>query len=122
MVLFFTLVSLFTLFNRQLTRDRVAVFQENGERMPRTDAKFSYDDNIKNTQDASVIDLMQKRKRDHEYAETAKTKKFVYPKPYIPGLDGKGVSPLDKRRVFGMVLGYSSAYDMVDVMICRQSL
>jgi hypothetical protein len=98
------------------------VFQENGERMPRTDSKFSYDNNIKTIQDASVIDIMKKRQRDHEYAEIARTKKFVYPKPYIPGLDGQGVSPLDKRRVFGIVLGYANSYDMVDIMICRQSL
>jgi hypothetical protein len=29
---------------------------------------------------------------------------------------------MDKRRVFGVALGYSSPYDLVDIMICRQSL
>ncbi len=90
--------------------------------MPSTGANFNYDDAVRNVRDASIIDVMAKRKRDHEYAEIARTKKVVYPKPYIPGLDGKGVSPLDKRRVFAVALGYSSAYDMVDIMICRQSL
>eukprot|EP00961_Rhodomonas_salina_P169604 2285404-Rhodomonas_salina.1 len=38
---------------------------------------------------------MDKRKRDHEYAEIARTKKLVYPKPYLCGLDGKGALGLD---------------------------
>jgi hypothetical protein len=98
------------------------VFQENGERMPRRGEAHNYEANIRNVSDASVIDILDKRKRDHEYAEIALTKKLVYPKPYLPGLDGKGASPMDKRRVFGIALGYASPYDLVDIMICRQSL
>eukprot|EP00961_Rhodomonas_salina_P214826 2901396-Rhodomonas_salina.1 len=97
------------------------VFQENGERMPLKGA-FNYMENATSIKDASVVDTMDKRKRDHEYAEIARTKKLVYPKPYLPGLDGISASPMDKRRVFGLAQGYASPYDLVDIMISRQSL
>lgn len=97
------------------------VFEPNGKRVNKN-AAHDYGEHIRNVGDASVVDLLTKRKRDHEYAEIAHSKKLVYPKPYLPGLDGKGVSPMDKRRVFGIVLGYASPYDHVDIMICRQSL
>lgn len=62
-------------------------FQEDGQRMPKDyTGRESITDSIR---DASQVDLMDKRKRDHEYAEIALTKKLVYPKPYLPGLDGK---------------------------------
>lgn len=97
------------------------VFLEDGSRVPRG-PRHDYAANLNDINDASVVDIMDKRKRDHEYAEIARTKKLVYPKSYLPGLDGKGVSPMDKRRVFGIALGYASPYDLVDIMICRQSL
>jgi hypothetical protein len=98
------------------------VFLENGERKARNANDYNYVRNVANTTDASVIDIMDKRKRDHEYAEVANTKSLVYPKPYIPGIDGKGASPMDKRRVFAKALGYAAPYDLVDIMIARQSL
>jgi hypothetical protein len=63
---------------------------QDGTRVP-LGPRHSYDTNIAQVRDASVVDIMDKRKRDHEYAEIARTKKLVYPKPYIPGLDGKGI-------------------------------
>lgn len=98
------------------------VFRENGQRMPLDTNIYDYGENVKDLQDASIIDVMTKRKRDHEYAEIAQTKKLVYPKPYLPGIDGTGVSPMDKRRVFGIALGYANGYDLVDIMISRQAL
>jgi hypothetical protein len=97
------------------------VFAEDGSRLPKGGI-FNYNENLNTVKDASIVDAMDKRKRDHEYAEIARTKKLVYPKPYLPGFDGKGVSPMDKRRVFAVALGYASPYDMVDIMICRQSI
>ncbi len=80
------------------------VFLENGERKPKNGNDYNYARNMQNTTDPSVLDIMDKRKRDYEYAEIANTKKLVYPKPYIPGIDGQGASPMDKRRVFAKVI------------------
>eukprot|EP00961_Rhodomonas_salina_P047113 632508-Rhodomonas_salina.1 len=65
---------------------------------------------------------MTRRKRDHHLAENARKKQLVYPKPYLPGMDGKGVSPMDARRRFGTCTSYCEPYGMVDIKISRQSM
>lgn len=54
--------------------------------------------------------------------KVAQHKRLIFPKPYLPGHNGDGVSLLDKRRVFAVALAYAEPYDNVDLMICRQSL
>ena len=67
------------------------------------------------------LDQYSLKIRSHPYGERALTKRVVYIKPYRPGINGKGGTLLDERRIIGMAQGDAGPWESTDLKISRQS-
>jgi hypothetical protein len=68
------------------------------------------------------LNVATSRQRTHEYGERSKSRLPVYVKPARRGMNGKGMTAMDRTRVIGRACYDAAPYANVDVKLCYQSI